>query len=631
MLCRIKKFAFFTCGVLIFSCCFAQTGKELDSLLKTIDSGKEDSTQVRNLYRIAQHYIDNNPSKTLEYGERAEALARRLKHNTALLGDIYAAMGLAYLRRNDFDKALAYYLQSAALYESVNDERRLPDAYMSIGKVFFWNKSFAKSNEYYDKAAAVAAKQKDSSLISNLLSQRAMIHAEQGNFDTALYYFEAAKTILEKRKDSSNLLNALSNIGLTHLMKNDPLRALDYFYAVLGSYDSTASQRDYAAIYNNIAAAESKAGHYTEANTAFGKSNWYAIKDNIPYILMENYRNMSDMYARTKNYQLQSVYLEKYYHLKDSLFNIDNKNQLTQLETDYQLEKKNASLIQQQAATVKSRSQRNAFIIVAIAAIILLVAALFFYGRMRDKNRMLQQKNEQINTQKDQLQTLNQVKDRLFSIISHDLRQPLVTLKTYLSLTASTSLSEEKKEQYKQQTQQAVNQTSDMLDNLLVWANMQMKNSRPSISVIDLSECIDNVINDVALQAGQKNISINKQAHVASVMSNAHILQIALRNIISNAIKYSHSSGAIEISSMQVDGNVQLAIRDNGIGMDQQKIRQILSGEIESTPGTQGERGSGLGLFLVKELLGKIDATLTIESEFGKGSCFIIAINSTNN
>jgi signal transduction histidine kinase len=622
----MKRSVFVAYALMLSCCCFAQSNKELDSLLKTIDAGKEDSMQARNLYRVARYYIDNNPSKTLEYGERAATLTHKLKSNTQLLGDIYALMGLAHLRRNDFDKSLDDYLQCAMLYESINDKSRLFEAYMSIGKVFFWNKSFAKSNEYYDKAAVIAAKLKDSSLISGLLAQRAMIHAEQGNLDTALYYFEAGKAILEKTKDSSGLTKAISNIGIIYLMKNDPLRALGYFYTVLHTYDSAATLLDYAAIYNNIAAAEAKAGHYAKAEEAFDKSNSYAIKDNIPYIQMENYRNMSDMYARRKDYRLQSIYLEKYYHLKDSIFSIDNKNQLTQLEADYQLEKKNASLVREQAATVKNRSQRNTFIIIAVAAVLLLATSLFFYYRMQYKNRVLQQKNEQINTQKDQLHTLNQVKDRLFSVISHDLRQPLVTLKTYLSLSSNSSLPEEKKEQYRQQTQQAVNQTSDMLDNLLVWGNMQIKNSKPSISMTDLAECIDNVISDVALQSQQKKISIRKRVLITSTMSNAYILQIALRNIISNAIKYSNPDGIIEITTAQPDDKVYISVKDHGIGMDPQKIRKILFNEIESTPGTQGEKGSGMGLFLVKELLEKINGTLKIESVPGKETCFMIVL-----
>src|SRR4029078_10509634 len=103
----------------------------------------------------------------------------------------------------------------------------------------------------------------------------------------------------------------------------------------------------------------------------------------------------------------------------------------------------------------------------------------------------LNKQNEQIRRQKDDLQSLNEVKDRLFSVIGHDLRNPLVTLKTYLSLPHDGSIPEEKISRYKMQTQQAVNQTADMLDNLLEWANTQIKNTKPVMTVINLEDCID--------------------------------------------------------------------------------------------------------------------------------------------
>jgi signal transduction histidine kinase len=256
----------------------------------------------------------------------------------------------------------------------------------------------------------------------------------------------------------------------------------------------------------------------------------------------------------------------------------------------------------------------------------LLAALAFFYKRIKQNNVLLQDKNVQINKQKDELQTLNQVKDRLFSVISHDLRNPLVTLKSYLLLTDNASLPEEKKEQYKKQTHQAVSQTSNMLDNLLAWANMQIKNTKPAIVSLQIDDCIDDAIGAVKAQAAQKNILIEKNSTVSSVLGDANILEIALRNIITNAVKYSHANSTISISTLAANSATLITVTDTGIGMSQQQVTELLNNETESTAGTKGEKGSGLGLFLVKELLQKINAQLLIESEPGKGSRFIIKL-----
>ncbi len=620
-------------GALLFSLlfsgiCFCQQAKELDSLLNKIDFKKEDSSLVRNLHLVGKHYIDNNPSKALGYFEQAVAIAVKLDNSKLQTGDLYSDIGLVYLRKNDFDRALDYYLQSAKIFESISDNRRLSDAYMSIGKVFFWNKSFAKSTEYYDKAAQIAEQQRDSQQVSQLFAQRAMIHAEQGSFDSALHYFQLSANITRQMGDSITLYGTLSNIGLTYLMKKEPVTALQYFNRVLNYYEATqTSLRLFAAIYNNIGAAEAKARHYAAASSAFDKSNGYALKDNIPYIIMENYRNMSDMYADMKNYQLQNVYLEKYYHLKDSVFGVDNKNQLTQLEADYQLEKKNISLANEEAKEARTRGQRNTFIIIAIASAFLTGMLVIFYRRIQQKNSLLNLQNEQISRQKDDLQSLNEVKDRLFSVIGHDLRNPLVTLKTYLSLPQDGSIPEEKIARYKMQTQQAVNQTADMLDNLLEWANTQIKNTKPVISVINLEDCIEDAISAVKFQANQKEITISKNLQVQSAPADHRMLEIVLRNLLTNAVKYSHPGSTVNITSSTRDQHTILIISDEGIGMSRQQIDKLLHNASNSSRGTGDEKGSGLGLFLVREFLRKMNMQLQIESVEGKGSEFIIALS----
>ena len=160
--------------------------------------------------------------------------------------------------------------------------------------------------------------------------------------------------------------------------------------------------------------------------------------------------------------------MKKYYSIKDSLFDNDNKLKLVELENDYQLEKKNALIAKQEAETIKSKNQRNIFIAIAISTLLLAIILGLFYRR-------IQKKNIQISQQKEELQQLNQVKDRLFGVLSHDLRNPLVTLKTYFLMLSNSNISAEKKEKYTTQTLKSVNYTSDLLDNLLAWANSQFK------------------------------------------------------------------------------------------------------------------------------------------------------------
>lgn len=605
----------------------AQSGKELDSLLKVLDTQKEDSNQQRTLSRIGSYYIDNNPGKALEYFERAAELAKKFNLNLRLANNYYD-IGFCHLLKGDFDKSLNNYQQSAKIYEALKDNRRLVNAYMSIGNVFFQNKDLIKAGDYYNKAELIIKQSKDSNQLSTLYSERGLIYDQTSKYDSALLYLEKSLAIAKLINNDGLIANQLANIGLTYKHQKKTALALQYFDSVLVLYNKMEQipMDNIAAMYNNIGATQAQAGNYAKAIEAFNKSIAGAQQLSIQGIVLENYRNMADMFGDMKDYKQQAGYLKKYHALKDSLFSSDNKNQLTQLEADYQLEKKNTSLVKQEAETIKQKNQRNIFIVIAIGAIILLTALGFFYRRIKQNNVLLQEKNIQINTQKEELQKLNQVKDRLFSIISHDLRNPLVTLRTYLSMFNNPGLSEEKKERFKTQTQQAVIQTSDMLDNLLVWANMQIKNTVPAITTIQLEDCIDDAIAAAKAQAAQKNISIQKNITAVTATAEHNILEIALRNIITNAVKYSNTSSNILIRSNIQNNHTVITIKDEGIGMTAEQIAALMNNAAESTSGTAGEKGSGLGLFLVMELLKKINGSLRIESEPGKGSSFIIEL-----
>jgi two-component system, NtrC family, sensor kinase len=608
---------------------YGQITKEVDSMLRVLEKEKEDSNNVRTLARIGSYYTNNNPSKALEYFERAEAMAKKI-NNPLRLGNAYYDKGFCYLLKGDFDKSLANYLESAKLYEKIKDSRRLTNAYMSIGNVYFQNKDLTKSKEYYDKAEIKAIENKDSGQLSNIYAESGMMYDQLGDYDKALQNLFHAKDIATSIHDDGMVLSCLSNIGLAFKHKKNTTLALTYFDSILNIYKKIPDVPldNICGIYNNIGAAQAQAGNYTKAIAAFNTSINYAKQINAPQLEMENYKNMADMFSDMNDYRQQSTYLKKYYNLKDSIFSADNKNQLTQLESDYQLEKKNNELSKTEALANKQKSQRNIFITIALIAGLVLGGLSYFYKKIKNQNTLLQEKNEQINQQKNELQTLNHVKDRLFSIISHDLRNPLVTLKSYMTLSDNPTLSNEQKEAFKKQTVQAVTQTSGMLDNLLVWANMQIKNTKPNIKPIELENSIDDAIGAAKLQALQKNITIIKKINAINAIADNNILEIALRNIITNAVKYSNANSTILVTTTNNNTHTLITVNDEGIGMSKEKLDELLQNEIESTYGTEGEKGSGLGLFLSKELLSKMNSSLHITSEINKGTIITIELPS---
>lgn len=379
-----------------------------------------------------------------------------------------------------------------------------------------------------------------------------------------------------------------------------------------------------AGIYNNLACIYSAKHQFDSANLYFQKSISQSRDKHDVLLEIENYRNLAEMYGLKKEYGLQIQYLTKYYNIKDSLFNSDKQNQLNQLETDYQLEKKDKLITKKNLEVIKQKNNRNLSLLFSGFALILLSGLFYYYRKIQKKNQDLEIKNTLIENQKTELQQLNHIKDRLFGIISHDLRNPLITLRSYLMLSDNESISADKKILFKNQTMEAVNQTGDLLDNLLTWANLQLKNVETPLVPIALDECVSDVVNILSVQAKQKEIEIIQRIQAIVFPSNSDVLSIVLRNLITNAIKFSKEKQAIILESNQNEQGIQLIVQDFGQGLSSDQIQAILSSTNDSTLGTKGEKGSGLGLFLVMQMLKKINAQLLIESQLGIGSKFIV-------
>lgn len=615
---------YFVCSCLV---CNAQK-QEVDSLLKILDTETADSNRMKVYRRIGNYYVDNNPAKAIVYFENAIKFSEKLNDKLAWANNYYS-IAYCYRATGNYDKSVDYYLKSVRLYESLKDNRRLANAFMSIAVVYSYNKDFKNTTVYHNKAEQLIKISKDSFQLCALMGDIGTLYDQRKIYDTALQYLQRAYLIASALKDESQIADCLSNIALTYKHQGKTAEALTIFEKVIIVLEKENAAPDrLAAIYNNIGATNAQAGNKDLAKTAFSKSISLSLLAQTPYIEMENYNNLSDMYGKANNFKEQSFYLKKYYNIKDSLFTADSKNQLTQLEADYNIEKKNIEIVKTEAEVQKQKNQRNLFIILALGAGLLLTALGVFYGRIKKKNQILYDNNILINNQKDELQKLNGVKDRLFSIISHDLRNPLVTLRSYLSLSENPSITEQKKQEYKTQTVQAIAQTTDMLDNLLVWANMQIKDSKPNITVVDVEEVVLNATDNIQAQATQKQITITKEINAFSALGDENILNIALRNLVTNALKYSHENSSIFISSYQKDNAVFIAVKDEGVGMTDLQIKDLNTNENETTKGTQGEKGSGLGIFLVKELLQKINGKLLIESEQGKGSTISIILEA---
>lgn len=610
-------------SILLLSCLTinGQTTTQLDSLLRKLDTQKEDTNKLNTLITIQNLFTEKEGDKKLAYMEQALQLAKKL-NQPAKQAQINLDFGTYYSFRSDFEKSLKYHLECVKIAEKINQPNFQIRAYLGVGQAFqHLDTKSPRAKAYYKKAQNVAILTKDSSMLSNIYVQIAFIFYYEAKFDSTIVYHFKALELAKKKQDFKLIANIYNEIGLTYSQQEKTDLALKNYDLAIGIYNKLPQKPnlELSYVHSDIGSTYTKLKNYQKALEAFRLSLLYAKEARNAETEMEDYQYLADLYGEIKEYKLQSQFLKKYYSIKDSLFNNDNKLKLVELENDYELEKKNALIAKQEAETIKSKNQRNVFIAIAISTLLLAFILGLFYRR-------IQKKNTQISQQKEELQQLNQVKDRLFAVLSHDLRNPLVTLKTYFLMLSNSNISAEKKEKYTAQTLKSVNYTSDLLDNLLAWANSQLKNNTVKFSNVNLEESIDDVIALIKPQAEQKQVEIEKKITVSSTQTNQLILETILRNLLTNAVKFSNEGGKVLVSTKEKNNHLFISVSDDGIGMNQEKIQAILQSDVSKSIGTSGEKGSGIGLVLVKELTKQINAELIIESQEGLGSVFKIKL-----
>jgi PAS domain S-box-containing protein len=230
----------------------------------------------------------------------------------------------------------------------------------------------------------------------------------------------------------------------------------------------------------------------------------------------------------------------------------------------------------------------------------------------------------------EELNALNSIKDKFFSIISHDLRGPFQGFlgATSFLVTEIDTLSKEEIKELGEALNISLHKQFDLLNTLLDWSRWQSGDVSIKSEIILLKSIINDVIQPFELLASQKRIELfNTVNESISVFIDKNMLSLVIRNLISNAIKFTKENGFIKISALMKDKFVEVTVEDNGVGISQDNIKKLFRMDLYySTEGTSNESGTGLGLLLCKEIVDKYNGNIWVESELGKGSKFIFTI-----
>ena len=248
---------------------------------------------------------------------------------------------------------------------------------------------------------------------------------------------------------------------------------------------------------------------------------------------------------------------------------------------------------------------------------------------LRLRNKEVEARNKLVEEQKIQLQESAAVQNKIISIIAHDVRGPVTSLKTMIELTKTKSLTEEETAVLLDMLDKQLDGTLDMLTNLVDWGSMLLKKGKLSITSVNVSSVVDKIFKNLSSMVQLKgNQFQNLVAHDIAVMADENTFRFILRNIISNANKFTtNGTITVHVQPNKNDNSISIIVSDTGCGMSSEIQQHLFNpAKRHSREGTHKEKGSGLGLILVKEFAEAMHASIEVKSEPGKGTIFSVLL-----
>ncbi len=468
------------------------------------------------------------------------------------------------------------------------------------------------------------------------------LYTQQGKYTEALSHHKRALALRRAIHDRKNEAVSLNDIGeLYHLMKNDA-KALANHIVALEIRQELKDKQGIAESYNNIGVLYFGKKNYSRAiaNLKLALDAGKGLQDQQQ--MRRSYEYLSYSYKELRDYKNALDSKEQYLVSNDFILNAENERELLEKENRYELGKSEAKIdkletdrIQREKEIEAQKKFRNVLFVLIALSLVIVVLVTYLYIVKKRSNQVLQEANDKVQLQNVALQDLNATKDKFFSIISHDLRGPLNSLTSFsgLLINHTDSLSKEEIKMLAQDLDKSLKNLFALLENLLEWSRSQTGQIEFRSDKFDLATLLEENKELLKAQANNKKITIENTCHQEQpIYAHRNSVNTVVRNLISNAIKFTPEGGTITLGIKPQQDHVVVSIADNGVGMSKDIVAKLFRIDTKhTTKGTANEKGTGLGLILCKEFIEKNGGRIWVESEEGKGSVFLFTLPVSKN
>ncbi len=625
---------------------------EIDSSLKYIYKATDLSNDSRDTVGLALSYnnaglaywSDSIFDSALVNFETA-LYYRKMLNDKGQIARTLNNLGVVYYNIGHLEVALEYYYEALPLQIELKNFFGASLIQCNIAIIQRDRNELERAKAGFDQGLDLAFKSGDNDAIGYAFNGLASIFKAQNDFDKALEYYHKAHDYYKKTNNASMLMLNLISIGELYQIEMNYAQSEKYFRQAEEYLTIRHEKIREAQIKLRLGEIRKEQKRYSEAINFFNQSIEICLAISKKDYLKENYLNLSDIYEKLNDMGSALEFHKRYKEVSDQISNDETNNRIVELEHIFNTALNRKKLEEKELELSRQRLYAYILLLLLVPVLIISVSLLAINRNKKRANIILQEKNDQIETQKkrledqaeklkqsnEELHELNVLKDTFFSVIAHDLRSPFNGFLGSLSLLNEgyDELTNEEKKNAISLIQTSAKSIYKLLDNLLVWSNLQRGVIKNNPRVVSLNEVLKENIDVIKDIAGRKGINVYTDCPPDILINvDKDMLGIIMRNLLSNAVKFTHKNGRVDVIAGRLpDDYLEIAVKDEGIGIPEEILDKLFDlTEKISTRGTENEPSTGLGLSLCKEFADRIGGEITVVSKEGKGSTFKIKI-----
>jgi signal transduction histidine kinase len=589
---------------------------------------------IDNLNNAAHNIYLTTPDSAHKLAERALILSQKSNY-AAGKGRSFYNIGLIYWSQSRYTVSL-FYLNSAINYLPASNPFDLSDCYNALGRTYADLASYKKALASLNKSLNLAGK--DKGRLAEAYSERSYVYCATKNYDKAVQEAKYALKLNGEINATGNIAVLYARLGSIYRFKKDYAAALKYDSNSLIMSKITLNRRLRARLYTEYALLYNELHKYDTAIT-YAKMG-IDLADSIGVIdaVTDGYKALVNSYELKNDLKNALAYQKKYDAIGDSV-KVSAKLKTIELVQDYySLNSKlnDIKLLEINArenkAKIKAQTRLILMLSVSLAVLISLLFVTFYLykhkkllsSKLKIQHNSLLDQNKLIEVQAVNLKSVNNLKDKLLAVIGHDLRTPVANMSNIIEMFNDGYLDAAEVSELMKEIGPIMKGAELTLLNLTEWAGSQIKGRNVNSTKIDVFLLGVEMEQTFIHQLQLKNIEFNNHAYAGqSVLADENHIKVILRNLVSNAIKFTDNKGSITLATQIEGSSIIISVTDTGKGMDANEIEKLFSINTHfSHSGTSGERGTGIGLLLCKELVELNDGKLSVSSWVGKGSKF---------